>query len=140
MTMPEQSPTLRDMIQRALSGGLTLRELADRALDPRSGESVSKDTINKIALGRVTRMPTEAHLRGIAAGLKLPYERVRQAAIEQWLPADDPTNSEAEERERLLAEAKQMRADADRMRAIADETIARIDRESGGEHPHPQTA
>ena len=88
--MPEQTPTLRELIQEALDDGLTLRELADKATDPRTGETVGKDTINKIVLGRINRMPTEDHLRAIAAALRITYERVRRAAIAQWLPGTDP--------------------------------------------------
>lgn len=84
--MPEQTPTLRELIQEALDNGVTLRELADRAIDPRTAETLGKDTINKIALGRINRVPLEGHLRAIANALRVPYERVRRAAIAEWLP------------------------------------------------------
>jgi transcriptional regulator with XRE-family HTH domain len=88
--MPEQAPTLRELIQDALDHGVTLRELADRAVDPETAETVSKDTINKIALGRINRMPYESHLRAIANALRISYEHVRRAAIAQWLPGTSP--------------------------------------------------
>lgn len=84
--MPEQAPTLRDMIQRALSSGDNLRTLAARAIDPATGETVGKDTINKIRHGTAPRMPEDGKLRAIAAALRAPYESVRQAAIAQWFP------------------------------------------------------
>lgn len=87
--MPEQTPTLRELIQEALDNGVTLRELADRAIDPRTAETLGKDTINKIVLGRINRVPLEGHLRAIANALRVPYERVRRAAIAEWLPGTD---------------------------------------------------
>jgi len=86
--MPAQSPTLRDMIQQALNSGNTYRDLEVRAVDPDTGATVSRGTLNKIVLGNVATMPSERQLRAIAAALRAPYESVRQAAITQWLPAD----------------------------------------------------
>lgn len=121
--MPEQPPTLRDMIQAALDGGLTLRQLEERAVDPRTAETVSKDTINKIALGRINRMPVESHLRAIAAALGTSYERVRQAAIAEWIPSDnDPTNE-------VRAEIAELRAEALRLTARAEDLARRAARD-----------
>ncbi len=86
--MTEQSPTLRDLIQQALNSGITYRQLEARAVDPDTGATVSRGTLNKIALGKVPTMPSEAHLRAVAAALRAPYESVRQAAIAEWIPAD----------------------------------------------------
>jgi transcriptional regulator with XRE-family HTH domain len=127
--MTDQDPTLSDLIQGALNTGLTLRQLAERATDPRSGETVSKDTINKIVLGRINRMPIEEHLRGIAAALDLPYERVRQAAIKQWLPSEVPTNAtgnaDDERHDRMLQRLEEARS-----------TISELEREIGQMHSH----
>jgi hypothetical protein len=84
--MPEQPHTLRDMIQQALSSGDNLRTLAARAIDPDTGETIGKDTINKIRHGTAPRMPEDGKLRAIAAALRAPYESVRQAALIQWFP------------------------------------------------------
>jgi hypothetical protein len=100
--MPEQAPTLRDMIRNTLSSGITYRELEERAVDPGSGATISRGTFNKIALGKLDRMPVESHLRAIAAGLRAPYESVRQGAIAQWLPAEDAEAERAELVRRLL--------------------------------------
>lgn len=112
--MPEQPPTLRDMIQEALDKGRTLRDLEARAIDER-GNAAKKDTIRKIANGLIDRMPLEAHLRGIAAALGVPYERVRQAAINQWLPAEsyDAAADEADRLETIEA-ARRLRDAAQR--------------------------
>ena len=137
-----QSPTLRDMIQEAIDRGASLRDLQDSAVDPVTGERVGKDTISKIRRGDMNRMPMEHHLRGIAAALKQPYERVRQAAIAEWLPGDDGTPGLTdEEREELRTEALRLQAVADEARARADEALARLDRQTGERGPaHPKSA
>ena len=85
-----QSPTLRDMIQDALARGATYRKLEALAIDPVSGKKASYALFNNIVLGnrKEDTMPSQEHLRAIAAALQVPYERVRQAAIAQWVPAD----------------------------------------------------
>ena len=117
--MPEQPPTLRDMVKTALARGNSLRDLEKRA-DDGHGNVMRKDTIGKIANGLQDRSPTESALRGLAAALGVPYERVRQAAVRQWYPpettdADDiPEETKVELRARvqeLLAVAGQLEAD-----------------------------
>jgi transcriptional regulator with XRE-family HTH domain len=84
--MPEQPTTLRDMINKVLASGVTYRQLAERAIDPDSGATVSRGQLNKIARGDAPRMPEDGKLRAIAAALRAPYESVRQAAVAQWFP------------------------------------------------------
>ena len=117
--MPASPPTLRDMIQAAIDAGQTYEQLAKRVQDG-NNESVSGAYLNKIALGKVARMPSVGHLRAIAVAIGQPYERVRQAAIRQWLPAEDPEEDVEQKAERLtklteelLGELRQQRA-ADR--------------------------
>ena len=121
--MPEQAPTLRDMINDALTSGVTYRQLESRAVDPQSGKSASRAVFNDIVLGKIDRMPYEHHLRAIAAGLGVPYERVRQAAIRQWVPAEDEAADDGTadlDRARLIEEIK-------RLQGIADEVLARVE-------------
>jgi len=110
--MPEQAPTLRDMIHDALSSGVTYRELEARAVDPESNKRASRSIFNDIATGKLDRMPHVDHLRAIAAGLRVPYERVRQAAIRQWVPPEDGAVDEmpADSRAELIAEYERLRA------------------------------
>jgi len=110
--MPEQAPTLRDMINDALTSGVTYRQLESRAVDPQSGKSASRAVFNDIVLGKIDRMPYDYHLRAIAAGLGVPYERVRQAAIRQWVPPEDGAVDEmpADSRSELIAEYERLRA------------------------------
>lgn len=119
--MPEQSTTLRDMIQEAQKRGLSLRDLQARAIDPRTGNTVGKDLIGQLRRGEVNRIPTAEQLRALAVALNLPYERVRQAAIAQWLPSSEEEDAERE-RLQLLAEAYELRD-----RAAA--TIARLEQQ-----------
>jgi hypothetical protein len=135
--MPEQPPTLRDMINAEHERGTTYRELGSRAVDPETHKKASGSTFYDIATGRLDRMPQDYRLRAIAAALKVPYERVRQAAIAQWVPAGDPN----EERRHQLAEAERLREIADEARARADEALASIEREAaGGNTARPKSA
>lgn len=124
--MPEQSTTLRDMIEAARDRGATYRDLAARAIDPETGEKASYGLINNIVLGKNGHAPEPKHLRAIAAALQVPYERVRQGAIAQWLPADADTGAA----DLAVPGREQLRAEALRLRKIADETLARIEREA----------
>jgi hypothetical protein len=108
--MPEQAPTLRDMIEKAIANGRTLRELEARAIDEQ-GNTIGKDTIRKIRHGLVDRMPLERNLRAIAAALEVPYERVRQAAIAEWVPPDAPSTAADipdDRRAQLIADAQRL--------------------------------
>lgn len=91
--MPEQPTTLRDMINQVLASGINYRQLAERAVDPDTGATVSRGTLNKIALGEPVRMPNDGKLHAIAAALRAPYESVRQAAIAQWFPDASERNA-----------------------------------------------
>lgn len=114
--MPEQPPTLRDMINHAVDEGTTYRELEARALDPESGKRASRAIFNDIANGKVDRIPYDYHLRAIAAALRLPYERIREAAINEWLPGADAVDSSAEtaDRDELIEELRRLRDRTDR--------------------------
>lgn len=115
--MPEQRPTLRDMIQGVLDSGVTYRELETRAVDEETGKRASRSIFFDIATGKLDRIPYDYHLRAIAAGLRAPYESVRQAAITQWLPADD---AEAERLE-LIREILALKAKAAEIEARLDD-------------------
>lgn len=114
--MPQQQPTLRDMILKAVASGTSYKQLAESATDPETGKVASHSFLNDLANGNVNRIPEPKNLRAIAAGLGVPYERVRKAAIAQWLPptsdADIDTDTDAE-REAQIAELKRLRAEID---------------------------
>jgi len=98
------SPTLRDMVKDALDSGQTYTQLAERAIDPQTGQKASLALLNDIGRGKVGRMPYDYHLRAVAAALQKPYEAVRRAAIAEWVPAEGVDG----EREELLEEARQI--------------------------------
>lgn len=134
--MPEQSPTLRDMINAEHDRGTSWRELSSRAVDPVTKQTASPSIVRDIALGELDRMPRDYHLRAIAVALHVPYEKVRQAAIDQWVPAGDPED----ERQFLLAEAERLKAIAEQAQARADEALARLGEQTGDSSAHPQSA
>lgn len=126
--MPEQSTTLRDMILEARDGGETYRGLAARAIDPVTGETASYGLINNIVLGKNRAMPEAAHLRAIAAALRVPYEQVLQAALAQWYPAEERAQNDHETTAQLVA-------DAERLRAQYEAAVAKLDDAASGRRP-----
>lgn len=120
--MPEQAPTLRDMIREAVDAGLTYEQLSKRAVDQETGRRASPALLNNIVNQRVDRMPYDYHLRAIAAGLGVPYERVRQGAIRQWVPPEMAGAIGAEEipedrKAQLRAELRELYARTDQVEA-----------------------
>jgi len=124
--MPEQSPTLRDMIQEALDSGVSYRQLERRAVDPETGETASRAIFLDTISGKLDRMPREVHLRAVAAALGIPYKRVREAAIEQWLPAEGRPRDAA--REELRATIQRLQDQARQLQQEAAALTERIDR------------
>lgn len=122
-----QSPTLRAMLQQAIDRGDSLRDLQARAVDPQSGETAGKDLIASIVNGTANRIPVERHLRALAAALSVPYERVRRAAITQWLPsdedADDAGTSDVKTTiDRLLGEVERLTGETAALHAQIERT------------------
>jgi hypothetical protein len=114
--MPGSTPTLRDMVQGALDRGQTLEQLESKAIDPRTGKRASKSLLSRIKRNELDRTPSDFHLRAIAVALGTPYDAVRRAAINQWLPAEEEGSGEEE----LLAELRRMREAAERMEKQID--------------------
>jgi hypothetical protein len=120
--MPEQPPTLRDMIKAVKDSGLTYEQIAAKAIDPQTGKRTAGSFLNSIVLGNVNRLPEPHNLRAIAAGLGVPYERVRVAAIAQWLPPEDGAAGTVddippERRAQLMEDVEQLRTLAARVQA-----------------------
>lgn len=121
--MPEQ-PTLSDMIKAAADSGLTYLQLQERSIDPHDGAvGISAAQLNRIANGNANRIPDANQLRAIATALRQPYERVRQAAIAQWLPAEAEPEQESTDREQMRQEVLELRNQL----TAALEAIDRID-------------
>lgn len=127
--MPEQSPTLRDMIQEALDNGVTYRELEARATDPQTGKTASRSIFFDTVNGKLDRMPYEHHLRAVAAALRKPYDTVRRAAIAQWLPpAGASSEMGSPDSEDLEAKIDRLLEQVHRLQGEAAAIDARIDR------------
>lgn len=129
--MPEQTPTLRDMIKQAAERA-TYAELGERSIDPATSQRrISGAQLNRIARGDELRMPTEEKLRGIAAAIGRDYEYVRRAAIDLWLPPEEATSSPEEvtdeRHERMLQRLEEARS-----------TISEIEKEIGRMHDQRQ--
>jgi hypothetical protein len=122
--MPEQSATLRDMIQDALDNGVSYRDLESRAVDPETGETASRAVFHDTVSGKLKRMPFDYHLRAVAAALSVPFEQVRQAAIAQWLPQEGA-------RRRANDEKEQTREELLRLRNEITAALNRIDESDG---------
>ncbi|GAA0453733.1 hypothetical protein ACFQ2B_27595 [Streptomyces stramineus] len=65
--------------------GDSYQKLAERAVDPETGEGVSKPYLHKLATNSVTQAPSPARLRAIAAALRKPLSVVQRAAAIQYL-------------------------------------------------------
>lgn len=130
--MPEQPPTLRDMVKDALDRGQTYTQLAERATDPQTGQKASIALLNDIGRDKVGRMPYDYHLRAIAVALRKPYKDVRQAAINQWLPAEAGA---ATDDESLLREMRRLADEGERIRQQAALLIERAEQQGAGEKP-----
>ncbi|MFD9463534.1 hypothetical protein [Streptomyces sp. NPDC060027] len=97
MTVPATAPdtgaadlappagALSQLIQEALDKGDSYQRLADRAIDPETGETVSKPYLQRIVKTPPTNPPTVPMIGAIAAALGKPVRRVQEAVAKQWL-------------------------------------------------------
>lgn len=76
---------LSQLIQEALDKGDSYQRLADRAVDPTTGETVSKPYLQRIVKTPPANPPTPPMMGAIAAALGKPYRRVQEAVAKQWL-------------------------------------------------------
>ncbi|MEV7777824.1 hypothetical protein [Kitasatospora sp. NPDC088351] len=90
--MTWESTPFADMVREAQAPeGMTWRKLAERATDPRTGQSLTHNVLWKIAQGDMVKIAPWM-MRAIAAALGRPVREVQAAAAEQYigLIADDP--------------------------------------------------
>ncbi|WP_051856138.1 hypothetical protein [Streptomyces sp. NRRL S-1868] len=76
---------LSRLVRDAQQAGESYQRLADRAIDPETGDQLSKPYLQKLASGAVTSPPRGPMLRAIAAALRLPPAVVQRAAARQFL-------------------------------------------------------
>lgn len=76
---------LSRLVREANDAGASYQQLADRAIDPETGEHLSKPYMQKLATNSVTTAPNASRLRAIAAALRKPLAVVQRAAAVQYL-------------------------------------------------------
>lgn len=82
---PAPIGALSQLIQEALDKGDSYQRLADRAIDPESGETVSKPYLQRVVKNPPANPPTPPMMRAIAAALGKPFRLIQGATAEQWL-------------------------------------------------------
>lgn len=83
--MTQEPETLTDLVSDRVGPGreLTYRAFESRAVDPETGHTPSRDSLWKISHGRTFKISPQL-IRAVAAGLRLPVERVQLAAAYQF--------------------------------------------------------
>lgn len=76
---------LSRLVREVNDTGISFQKIADRAIDPQTGTTLSKPYIQKISTNSVANPPTPDRLRALAAGLNKPLTVVQRAAAAQWL-------------------------------------------------------
>lgn len=82
---PSPVGALSQLIQEALDKGESYGRLAERAIDPETGETVSKPYLQRVVKNPPANPPTVPMMRAIAAALRMPVRRVKEATARQWL-------------------------------------------------------
>jgi hypothetical protein len=82
---PSQIGALSQLIQEALDKGESYGRLAEKAIDPETGETVSKPYLQRVVKNPPANPPTPPMMRAIAAALGKSFRRVQEATAKQWL-------------------------------------------------------
>lgn len=84
-TQPSPVGALSQLIQEALDKGDSYGKLAERAIDPETGETVSKPYLQRVVKNPPANPPSVPMMRAIAAALRKPFRHVQEATAQQWL-------------------------------------------------------
>lgn len=78
---------LSRLIREANDGGngLSFQRLADRAIDPETGATLSKSYFQKLSTNAVPNAPSPERIRALAAALRKPVGVIQRAVAAQWL-------------------------------------------------------
>ncbi|GAA0853210.1 hypothetical protein GCM10009525_82300 [Streptosporangium amethystogenes subsp. fukuiense] len=68
--------------------GLSLREFADKCIDPQSDRGLLHNWIGELEHGRLPRAPEMWRLRALAAGMGVPVQQLAELSAKQWLGVD----------------------------------------------------
>lgn len=87
---PSGRTQLRDLArERKAELGLSFDKLAERCIDPDSGEQTVKSSwLHRLVSGLTVQPPDVPQLRGMAVGLKLPLGLVKEAAAAEFFGLD----------------------------------------------------
>ena len=95
--MPDQTNALTRLVREHVGEGrpLTIRVFAERAIDPKTGTTISKSTAGNLLTGSRIKITPEV-LGAIAAGLGVPLAEVQVAAMAQYvgIVVDDPFDTD----------------------------------------------
>ncbi|MEU9576228.1 helix-turn-helix domain-containing protein [Streptomyces chilikensis] len=113
--MAHDSQALQHLVRdRRADLGLSIRDLADRSIDPQTGEHAKQAWISKLERGEPTEAPKPWVLRGLAAGLRLPEDTVKEAAARQYFELEVTASSD--ETVRLITARAETLSTEDRAR------------------------
>ncbi|GCD94041.1 helix-turn-helix domain-containing protein [Embleya hyalina] len=116
------SQPFNDLVAASVGPGKrwTVREFAERAVDPESGYSPSKSLIGNIIQGK-SPQPTPELISAIAAGLGIARAVVEDAAIRQWIRTSDIEGQQVYHHADVSIEGAQLTREAiERVKAEAD--------------------
>jgi len=82
---PALIDALSQLIQEALDKGDSYGKLAARAIDPETGETVSKAYLQRVVKNPPVNPPSVPMMRAIATALRKPFRHVQEATARQWL-------------------------------------------------------
>jgi hypothetical protein len=82
---PAPIGALSQLIQEALDEGDSYGKLADRAIDPETGDTVSKPYLQRVVKNPPANPPTVPMMRAIATALRKPFRHIQEATAKQWL-------------------------------------------------------
>lgn len=99
---PSTMGALSQLIQEALDKGDSYQRLADRAIDPESGETVSKPYLQRVVKNPPANPPTVPMMKAIAAALGKPFKRIQAAVAEQWLQYEATELSRLDPKVRII--------------------------------------
>lgn len=87
---PTGRTQLRDLVrERKAELGLSYDKLAERCVDPKSGEQTVKSSwLHRLVSGLAVQPPDVPQLRGMAAGLDVPLGLVQEAAAAEFFGLD----------------------------------------------------
>ncbi len=106
-----ESTPFADMVREAQApDGVTYRKLAELAIDPQTGQSLTHNTLWKIGHGDMVKIAPWI-VRAIAAAIGRPVREVQAAAAEQYigLLADDPFEASTPEATVVVAHVPGLR-------------------------------